>query len=176
MQNVYIIENDTDVDTTDKGLTTAARSIQCVVYGTETDHDIAVIIARIKGYGVPTIGTISVPIVRSNGTSRIINFTKAVAIPITVTATLTIFEGFDFDSVTQIKLTIIAYIDGLSLGEHVDLNRIVGAIYSVPNHRMDMHSAVKKEGSVVINTEKSINRNQIYTLIADDIILTLERV
>ena len=169
MKNALVIENATDASVTEMGLTTGARSIHVVVNGVETDHDIADVIARKKSAGIPTEGSTTVNVVRDNGTSVAIKFTDATEIPITVMANLDIFQAFDTASLDTIKETIIIYIDELILGEYIDLNRIIGAIYSVGNHRMTSLVAVKKVGGGVINTQGSINSDQVYTLTLNDI-------
>ena len=169
MRHALVIENNTDAAITERGLTTADRSIQVVVNGSESDHDIAAVITRKKSAGIPTVGTTTIAVARENGTTINIKFVKAVEIPITVTANLDIFQAFDTSFLDEIKENIILYIASLRLGEFIDLNRIIGAIYSVANHRMTSFAAVKKSGGGVINTEGSINRNQIYTLALNDI-------
>ena len=169
MKNALVIENATAASITEMGLTTDARSIHVVLNGEETDHDIADVIARKKSAGIPTVGSTTVNVVRDNGTSVPIKFTDASEVPITVTLNLDTFQAFDTASLDTIKENIVIYIDELILGEYIDLNRIIGAIYSVSNHRMTSLVAVKKVGGGVVNTQGSINSDQVYTLMLTDI-------
>ena len=172
MRKAMVLENDTDAATVNRGLTTAARSIHCIVYGTELDHNIAVIISMKKGSTVKTSGTTSVTIVRENGTISVVQFTKVTEIPIKVEIEINIFPGFDEAASAQIKTNIKNYIDELNIGEFVDNNRLIGAIYAVPNHQLTKLTAVKKSDDSAINTESSIDLNEVYIIALEDIMIT----
>jgi uncharacterized phage protein gp47/JayE len=133
-----VFENDTStVDSAGR----PPKCIECVVLG-GNQTNIANAILASKAGGIQAYGTTSVVVQDSSGKDKTIGFTYAGQKLIYVNAEITKTPAYPLDGDSLIQLAIIKYIGGadgsgnvyagLSMGESVIYNAIIGEIYKIP--------------------------------------------
>ena len=111
-----------------------AHSVHCVVKG-GLDKSIAQTIFNLKPAGIPTYGTTTVNVLDSQGFNHSINFSRPTRKYIWVNATVTTFvdqrekarSGYQYEILMAIK----NYLESLSVGQDVILQRLVGKCINV---------------------------------------------
>ena len=136
--DVLVRENDTNAAVTVQGVDIAARAIYCVVLG-GTDAAVARTIADYKVGGGPTSGgtAVNVPIHDTDGrqVSLIaINFDRVSDRETTVGIPIALGATFPSNGTTAIIEGVVAYVNGLSIGEAIDSTRILAPILAVQGH------------------------------------------
>ena len=106
-------ENDTDKENAN-GL--PPHSFEIVAYG-GLDEDIANVIHQRKAGGIQTYGNTTVAVIRANGTTYDINFSRPTPVKIWVRVYNLVTNGdFPLDGIEQIKQSLISYIGGNTRG------------------------------------------------------------
>ena len=169
-----IEENYTNEAVTRQAHTLKPHSILCVCYGGE-DQAIADAILKHKGVGVDMSGTTTVGNV---------SFVRIEEIPIAIALTTTGLANFPGDGFARIRRNLVEYgrgewmsapndfyTEGFQIGEIIDVNRLYSPINAVPGHRASSLSVTLQNGNAL---PASIELDQIYTLDATDVTITIE--
>ncbi len=119
---VTLHENYTD--TTD-GAGTPPHSISVMVVGGDVD-EIAQAIALKKGEGVATFGTTEILTTDTNGYPITIQFSRPVAVNVTMVVNVTAGAGYSTAVTAEIVAALTAYINGLLIGQSVLFTRLWG--------------------------------------------------
>jgi len=119
---VTLHENYTD--TTDSA-GTPPHSISVMVVGGDVD-EIAQAIALKKGEGVATFGTTSILTTDTNGYPITIQFSRPVAVNVTMVVNVTAGAGYSTAVTAEIVASLTDYINGLSIGQSVLFTRLWG--------------------------------------------------
>lgn len=137
---VIVLENDTNI-TDANGL--PPHSFQCIVVD-GTDEDIGLSIWLNKPAGITSFGNTTTNILDSQGIAHPISFTRATAVDIYVTATLTKFSEYPVNGDDLIKQAIVDYTNGklvegrgFGLNEDVIYSELYTPINSVIGHQVD---------------------------------------
>ncbi len=115
-----LYENDTGA-TDSNGL--PPHSISAIIDGGDIT-EIAQTIRGNKGQGTATYGITSVTVPDTYGNPHVISFSRSTDVPIFVAITLNVFTGYTSQIGEQIKQAVADYINGLTIGDDVLLNRI----------------------------------------------------
>lgn len=130
---VFIDENDTDA-TNANG--TPEHSFLVLIEG-GTSVEIAQAIFENRPAGILSFGNTSVTIIDKYGYPRQIRFSRPTLIPIFIQIDITEYQSFPTDGEDQIRDALIAYVDGLNIGEDVVYSRLYTPINSVIGHEVD---------------------------------------
>lgn len=116
------------------------KSVEAVVVG-GTDESVAQAILDTLAAGIEPYGTVTVLVEDNGGELQTVRFSRAVAVDVYVSVTVTVNSQYPSDGDTQIADNIIAYIGGADstgeyhrgtgLGEGVIYSRIIAACYEV---------------------------------------------
>lgn len=117
VQKVTVFENDSTV--TDKN-SIPAHSIYVIVDGGEA-QEIAQVIAAKKSLGVGTYGEVSAVVTDSRAVDRTIRFGRPKDVPIFVKVKIKAKSGYLYSIGESIQQAVADYIDGLEMGEAVNL-------------------------------------------------------
>jgi uncharacterized phage protein gp47/JayE len=139
------INNDTDsVD--DNGI--PAHTIAMIIDGGDVD-EIGETIFKKKGEGVNTFGDVTSTYIDSYGYSNTISFSRPTLIDVAVTITIKPNANYVSTDGDAIKERIEEYIDSLSIGESVNLIRVISAAVAMGannmNEKFDVQSLVMGE-------------------------------
>ena len=149
--DALIRENATDADVTELGKVIGAHSV-CVMVDGGTDADVAAAIARSKPAGTGTSGDTSVDVAHDGGWTVPIAFSRVNAVPIKVTMTLTLDRNFPSDGTSRIIQQVVAHVNGLTLAQSLETQRLLAAILSVPGHTVPSLGVGRKAGTVITGT------------------------
>jgi uncharacterized phage protein gp47/JayE len=110
------------------------HSVTAVVEG-GTNLDVATAIFNNRGIGPDTNGTVTVPVTDPNsGITMNIHFDRPTSVPIFVIANVHLGPGGTTATLTAVKTALVAYLNGLQIGEVVTYGSLVAAAMSVnPN-------------------------------------------
>lgn len=124
-----VIANDTDeVDSDGR----PPHSFECYVLGGEDySQEIAEAIFDKRPIGIRTVGDNAVTIVDVSGTERIVYYSSAKKVPVTVRASIKTTPSFREDGVAQVQLSVSDHINTIGIGNSLVLSTIYGHIYSV---------------------------------------------
>lgn len=129
VQFAAVIENETD--TTDSA-GRPAHSFECYVLGgDEYGQEIAKAIFEKRPIGIQTWGSEAVTITDLSGNERVVKYTRAPEIPVTVRIRIKTNTSFPDDGVNRIYTSISNYINNLGIGNSLVLSTLYGYIYSV---------------------------------------------
>lgn len=130
VQFAAVIENETD--TTD-GDNRPPHSFECYVLGGDGyEQEIGQAIFEKRPVGIQAVGTQTVTIKDLSGSERIVKYTPAPNVPVTVRAVIHTNASFQDDGETLIRDSVAGYINGLGIGTHLVLSALYGHIYGVP--------------------------------------------
>ncbi len=143
-------ENATGTATTVQGKSIAARSI-CVVVDGGTDADVSGAIAGAKPVGVGTSGDTTIDVSHPGGWTVPIQFSRISLVPLKAKLSLTLGADFPSDGTARVIQQVIAHVDGLGLGQHLETQRLLAAVLSVPGHTVRLVVG-RKAGTVITGT------------------------
>ena len=124
-----VIENETDA-TDSAGR--PAHSFECYVLGGENyEREIAQTIFDKRPVGIRTWGDVSVTIKDLSGNERVVKYTTAPEIAITVRIKFKTNTSFPDDGESQIHTAVSTYINNLGIGNSLVLSTLYGYIYAV---------------------------------------------
>lgn len=129
VQFAAVIENETDeVDESGR----PPHSFECFVLGGDDYvEEIGKAIFDKRPVGIQTAGTTSVTITDLSGNERVVKYTPAPNIPVTVRVVAEVTDAFPDDGITQIETALTQYINNLGIGKSLVLSTLYGYIYDV---------------------------------------------
>ena len=148
--DALIRENAADAAVTVQGKPIGAHSI-CVVVGGGTDADVAASVARSKPAGTGTSGETSIDVAHPGGWAVPIAFSRVNAVPVRVKMVLTLESNFPSDGTVRIIRQVLGHVAGLTIAEHLNTQRLLADMLSVPGHTVSF-GVGRKAGTVVIGT------------------------
>lgn len=129
VQYAAVIANDTN-ETDEDGR--PPHSFECYVLGGDDyEQEIAEAIFDKRPVGIQTVGDKSVTILDASGAERVINFSPAQNVNITVRVQIKTTNAFADDGISQVQSSVSGYINGLGIGSSLVLNAIYGYIYGI---------------------------------------------
>ena len=141
-----VYDNDTGSSVTVRGVAIAAHSFITIVKG-GADADVAQAILDNKTAGIGTVGSTTITVTHPQGHTLDIKFQRLVDIPLTVAITIDTGAGFPSDGILQVRERVEDWAagtleivpgqfdpSGLSIGESLDLRRLLTPVNSVPGH------------------------------------------
>lgn len=114
VEAVRVFENDTNVEIDGR----PPHSFEAVVQGGDQDEIFAAVLAA-KATGIQTVGTLSTVLKDSNGFDKTVRFSRPTAIPVYVIADIKTNANFPVDGAATASSNILAYGDGLNIGDDV---------------------------------------------------------
>ena len=144
-------ENATGAAVTVQGKSIGAHSV-CVVVDGGTDADVAAAIARSKPVGTGTSGNTSVGVAHSGGWTVPIEFSRVSAVPIMVTMELTLDRDFPSDGTARVIQQVLAHVSMLPLAQHLETQRLLADLLSIPGHTVPSLGIGRKAGTVITGT------------------------
>ena len=130
VQFAAIIENETDATDSDGR---PAHSFECYVLGGDGyEQEIAQAIFEKRPVGIRTWGDVSVTITDLSGNERVVKYTPAPEISVTVRIKINTNTSFPDDGVAKIQSAVSNYINTLGIGNSLVLSTLYGYIYGVP--------------------------------------------
>lgn len=145
-----VIANDTDeVDSDGR----PPHSFECFVLGGEDySQEIAEAIFDKRPVGIKTFGDNAVSIVDVSGTERIVYYSSAKKVPVTVRARIKTTPSFREDGVAQVQLSVSNHINTIGIGNSLVLSTIYGHIYSVLGVKEVTALELSTDGGSTYNT------------------------
>lgn len=129
VQFAAVIENDTDETDSDGR---PPHSFECYVLGGDDyEQEIAQAIFEKRPIGIQTWGDKSVTVTDLSGNDRVVKYTHAPNIPITVHIVVKTNTSFPDDGLEQIQKAVSDYINTLGIGTSLVLSTLYGYIYHV---------------------------------------------
>lgn len=108
------------------------HSFECYVLGGDDyAQEIAHAIFSKRPIGIKTVGDKAVTITDVSGTPRVINYSPAAKVMITVKAVIKTTTAFRDDGIPQVQKNVSDYINALGIGKGLVLSSVYGHIYSV---------------------------------------------
>lgn len=108
------------------------HSFECYVLGGDDyEQEIAEAIFDKRPIGIQTVGDKAVTITDITGTQRVVNYSPAQKVQITVRAVIKTTPAFASEGVEKVQTAVAAYINGLGIGNSLVLSAIYGYIYGV---------------------------------------------
>lgn len=130
---VFIDENDTDA-TNANG--TPEHSFLVLIEG-GTSVEIGQAIFENRPAGILSFGNSSVTVIDKYGYSRTVRFSRPTLVPIYIKIDITEYQSFPTDGEDQIRDALIAYVDGLNIGQDIVYSRLYTPINSVVGHEVN---------------------------------------
>ena len=149
--DALVRENATTEAVTVQGKNIDANSI-CVVVDGGVDADVAAAIAQTKPAGTGTSGATSVDVAHSGGWTIPIEFSRVNLVPIRVKMALTLMPGFPSDGTSRIIQQVLGHVNGLALAQHLERQRLLASLLTVPGHTVPTLAIGRKAGTVVTGT------------------------
>lgn len=129
VQFVAVIANNTN-ETDSEGR--PPHSFECYVLGGEEyEQEIGEVIFKKRPIGIQTVGDNAVTIIDATGKEKVVYYTTAPKVMITVRAVVKATSAFPEDGVAQAQKAVTDYINDLGIGNSLVLSSIYGYIYSV---------------------------------------------
>ena len=148
--DALIRENATEDAETVQGKSIDPHS-NCVVVDGGSDANVAAAIGRSKPAGVGTSGDTTINVPHPGGWSVTIQFSRVSLVSLKAKLTLTLGEDFPSDGTTRIIQRVIAHVNGLPLAQHLETQRLLADVLSVPGHT-DTLGVGRKAGTVITGT------------------------
>ena len=142
--------NDTGTAVTVQGKSIGAHSVSVVADG-GADADVAAAIARSKPAGTATSGNTAIDVPRDGGWTVPIAFSRASLVPLKAGLALTLSADFPSDGTSRIIQQVLAHVNGLALAQHLETQRLLANVLSVPGHT-DTLNVGRKAGTVITGT------------------------
>lgn len=143
VQYAAVIVNNTDEEDSEGR---PPHSFECFVLGGEDyDTEIAEAIFEKRPVGIHTVGSKAITIVDVSGNERVVNFSAAQKVMVSVRAQIKASTAFPEDGVAQIQSSVANYINDVGIGNDLVLSSIYGHIYSV--------SGVKEVSTLELSTD-----------------------
>lgn len=171
VKSVTIYENRTD-ETVD-GL--KPHSFQAIVFGGD-DEEIAQTLLSIAPLGIDTNGEIKVEIADTEGSVESIYFSRPKEVPIYVKCIIKEYneEVLPGDAIDKITAIVVEQIGKLSMGKDVIYQRLIGPIYTGVDGISYVELSVSQDGETYKQENIAIARDEIATVQADNITVSLE--
>ena len=129
VQYATVLTNDEDTADSDGR---PPHSFECYVLGGNGyEQEIAETIFDKKPIGIKTVGDKSVTITDASGNEKVVNFSAALHVSVTVRIALTTNKSFPYDGVAQIHKNVADHINSLGIGRSLVLSSIYGHIYGI---------------------------------------------
>lgn len=129
VQFAAVIENETDETDSDGR---PPHSFECYVLGGDDyERAIAETIFDKRPIGIQTHGTNAVTITDLSGNERVVKYSPAPNISVTVRAEIKTSASFPEDGATQIQAAVANFINNLGIGNSLVLSTLYGYIYDV---------------------------------------------
>lgn len=143
VQYAAVICNSMDTEDSDGR---PAHSFECYVLGGDDyEQAIAEAIFEKRPIGIRTVGDKAVTITDVSGKERVVHFSKAEKVMITVKAAIKKTTSFPDDGITQIQKAVSGHINDIGIGNSLVLSSIYGHIYGV--------AGVKEVTSLELSTD-----------------------
>lgn len=124
-----VLENETNEPDSDGR---PPHSFECYVLGGDDyEQEIAQAIFEKRPVGVMTAGTNAVTIKDLSGNDRVVRYSPAPNVPVTVRMKVRTSVSFPDDGVEQIQRSVSTYINNLGIGTSLVLSAMYGCIYGV---------------------------------------------
>ena len=149
--DALVRENAATEAVTVQGKNIDANSI-CVVVDAGVDADVAAAIAQTKPAGTGTSGATSVDVAHSGGWTVPIEFSRVNLVPIRVKMALTLMPGFPSDGTVRIIRQVLGHVNGLALAQHLERQRLLAALLTVPGHTVPTLAIGRKAGTLLSGT------------------------
>lgn len=108
------------------------HSFECYVLGGDAyEQEIAEAIFDKRPVGIQTVGDKAVTITDISGNERVVNYSPAPHVSVSVKVSIKTNVAFPGDGVEQIQTAIANYIDGIGIGNSLVLSTIYGYIYAI---------------------------------------------
>lgn len=130
---VFIDENDTGA-TNANG--TPGHSFLVLIEG-GTSVEIGKAIWENRPGGILSFGNTAVTIIDKYNYPRVVNFSRPTLVPIYIKMDITEYQSFPTDGEDQIRNALIAYVDGLNIGQDIIYSRLYTPINSVTGHEIN---------------------------------------
>ena len=150
VNDALIRENATSAAVTERSKVIGAHSV-CVVADGGTDVDVAAAIARAKPGGTGTSGETSIEVAHAGGWAAPIAFSRVSEVPIRIKMALTLDPNFPSDGTSRIVRQVLGHVAGLSIAEHLNTQRLLADLLSVPGHTVSL-AVGRKAGTVITGT------------------------
>lgn len=129
------------------------NSFECYVLGgDEYEKEIAEAIFSKRPVGIRTVGEKSVTITDITGTERVIKYSPARKVMVTVNVAVKTTTTFPDDGVELIRSGVAEYINGLGIGNTLVLSAIYGHIYSIPGVKETTKLELSTDGGGTYST------------------------
>lgn len=129
VQYAAVISNNTDEADSDGR---PPHSFECYVLGGDDyEQEIAEAIFDKRPVGIKTVGDKAVTIIDISGTERVVSYSPAPTVLITVKAQIKTGGAFPDDGAALVQESVSKHINGLGIGTSLVLSSIYGHIYSV---------------------------------------------
>ena len=170
VKRIRILSNEKNYAITQGGVSIPAGAIRVVVQGGD-DEDIANAIRNSKTIGVQTEGNTTVILTNPTGTYK---FDRVTEIPLKITLRIDLTGGFPSNGISQIKNSLVSWVNNLLIGEKADKGRLYDALNIIPGYTVDANNLTieKNPSSPVALADTDPNANELFTLSFDDIIIT----
>ena len=142
-----IRENTAAALTTVQGTAIESHSVYVAAEG-GADADVASAIAKSKPTGVGTSGDVLVNVPHVGGWSVPVRFSRGHAVPVSVALGLAIEAGFPSDGTSEMIRRVLAFVDGLEIGQPLNPQRLLATVLSIPGHNVGL-GVGRKRGTVV---------------------------
>ena len=180
-------ENAGTASVTIQGVTISAGNFVVIVEG-GLDADIAQAIAETKPLTITPVGDVSHSYFHPQGFIVPINFMRVSHVALSINVSIAVnLHAFPTDGIDRIRNGLVNYVagdyslsgttgvfdfSGLSVGESLDMRRILTPIHAVPGHTVTALTVMETRGSTTQEVT-SPALNERYTLSADDVTISI---
>lgn len=145
VQYAAVVANETNATDADGR---PPHSIECYVLGGDDyEQEIAEAIFEKRPIGIATTGSKSVTVIDASGNEKVIKYSPAPNVPVSVRMTLKITPSYPEDGAARIYSNIAGYINGLGIGTSLAFSALYGYIYSVPGVAEVVTLEISTDGS-----------------------------
>lgn len=130
---VFIDENDTGA-TNANG--TPEHSFLVLIEG-GTSIEIGQAIFENRPAGILSFGNTAVTVIDKYGYPRTVRFSRPTLVPIYIKIDITEYQSFPTDGEDQIRTALIAYVEGLNIGQDIVYSRLYTPINSITGHEVN---------------------------------------
>lgn len=169
VKNATVYENDSTITDANN---LPAHSIYTIVDGGEAE-EIAKIIAAKKSLGVGTYGEISQTVTNDSGVTSTIKFGRPVDVPIYAKVTIKPLSGYLYSIGETIQESIADYINGLAMGQSVNL---VSIYCPATLHDNSYNSTFQVKSLLIGKSDSSLTTSDITLAINEQAVCTAANV
>lgn len=150
------------------------HSFECYVLGGDDyEQEIAQAIFDKRPIGIQTVGDKAVTILDVSGNERVVHYSPAQKVHVTVRATITTTTAFSSDGIAQVQEKVADYINGLGIGKALVLSSIYGHIYSVEGVHEVTSLELSTDGGSSFSTG-NVAVSEYGLVLCDDVIVEVD--